>query len=166
MTLRPIQPADVDACAQLFATVFSNPPWNETWTPASALRRLADCAATPNFLGMLAEDTDGPVGFAFGYLQHYMDEKHYYLLELCVDTRRQRQGVGGALMTALHAQIQAAGANRIYTLTARDTAAQAFYEKAGFYVSPKNDPDGPPFFLMKYVRFCAGYVIPNADPCL
>ena len=137
MTIRDLQPTDVATCAQLFTEVFSSPPWNEAWTLESARRRLADCAATPHFMGVLAEDEGAVAGFAFGNLQHYMEEKHYYLLELCVDTRRQRQGVGGAIVTALTARIEAAGASRIYTLTARDTAAQKFYGKAGFYVSPK-----------------------------
>lgn len=137
MKIRSLLPADIPACAALFSKVFSNPPWNENWTPESARRRLADCAATPNFIGVLAEDEPDPMGFAVGYLQHYMDERHYFLLELCVDTQRQRQGIGSALLNELTTLIKAAGANRAYTLTARDTAAQAFYEKAGFYVSPK-----------------------------
>ncbi len=137
MTIRDVQPADVTTCARLFCEVFSNPPWNEDWTMETAHRRLADCAATPHFVGVLAEDGNDVAGFAFGNLQHYMHEQHYYLLELCVDTRRQRQGIGGVIMEALYTRIQEKGANRIYTLTARDTAAQAFYEKAGFYVSPK-----------------------------
>lgn len=137
MKIRSFLDADIPACATLFSALFSSPPWNENWTIETAHRRLADCAATPNFIGVLAEDAQGLAGFAVGYLQHYMNERHYFLLELCVDTRRQRQGVGSALMTELHSRIKEAGANRAYTLTARDTAAQKFYEKAGFYVSPK-----------------------------
>jgi aminoglycoside 6'-N-acetyltransferase I len=137
MKIRRLLSADIPTCATLFSAVFSNPPWNENWTTETAQRRLADCAATPNFIGVLAEDEQGPAGFAVGYLQHYMDERHYFLLELCVDTHRQRQGIGNALMTALNIRIKEAGANRAYTLTARDTAAQKFYEKAGYYVSPK-----------------------------
>lgn len=137
MTIRSLLPSDISTCATLFSAVFSAAPWHENWTNESAHRRLADCFATPNFIGVLAEDAQGTAGFAVGYLQHYMDERHYFLLELCIDTHRQRQGVGTALMSALTTRIKEAGANRAYTLTARDTAAQKFYEKAGFYVSPK-----------------------------
>ncbi len=137
MNIRSLLPADIPPCAALFSAVFSSPPWNENWTLENAHRRLADCAATPHFIGMIAENEQGPAGFAVGYLQHYMDERHYFLLELCVETSRQRQGVGGALMAALTTRLKEAGATRAYTLTARETAAQAFYEKASFYVSPK-----------------------------
>jgi len=137
MTIRSIVPADIPHCAQLFVDVFSNPPWSEHWTQASALQRLDDCACTPHFLGLLAEDERGLCGFAFGYSQHYLDEKHYYLLELCIDIARQRQGVGAALITTLKAKAAESGISRLYTLTARDTPAQDFYAKHGFYVSPK-----------------------------
>jgi aminoglycoside 6'-N-acetyltransferase I len=137
MTIRSLLPSDISTCATLFSTVFSAAPWHENWTNESARRRLDDCAATPNFIGVLAEDDKGTAGFAVGYLQHYMDERHYFLLELCIDTHRQRQDVGTTLMNALTTRIKEAGANRAYTLTARDTATQKFYEKAGFYVSPK-----------------------------
>ena len=137
MILRDLFPSDLAPCAALFASVFSAPPWNENWTPGNALRRLSECAATPGFLGVLMETDGAPAGFAVGYLQAYMDEKHYYLLELCVAPTLQRQGVGGALIDALGARLKEAGASRLYTLTARETPAQKFYEKAGFYVSPK-----------------------------
>jgi aminoglycoside 6'-N-acetyltransferase I len=137
MTIRTIIPADIPNCARLFTNVFSNPPWSEHWTQSSALQRLDDCAHTPHFLGFLAEDEHGLCGFAFGYSQHYLDEKHYYLLELCIDTARQRQGVGTALLAALKDKATESGISRLYTLTARDTPAQDFYAKHGFYVSPK-----------------------------
>jgi ribosomal protein S18 acetylase RimI-like enzyme len=137
MTIRAIATDDIPHCARLFTEVFCNPPWNEHWTQTSALRRLDDCARTPGFLGLLTEDERGLCGFVFGYSQHYLDEQHYYLLELCIDTARQRQGVGAALLTALKAKAAEAGISRLYTLTARDTPAQDFYTKNGFYVSPK-----------------------------
>ena len=137
MTTRNVEPADIERCAAVFASVFSAPPWSENWTPENSFQRLADCAATPGFIGLLVEDAHGVAAFAFGYLQRYMDEKHYNLLEFCVAPRAQRKGVGGALLRELEARLRAAGANRLCTLTARGTPAQSFYEKAGLYVSPK-----------------------------
>ena len=137
MTIRESTPADLSACARFFAEVFNAAPWDENWTEESSLQRLADCAATPNSLGMVAEDGNGIAALAFGYWQRYQEEKHYYLLEFCVANERQGEGIGKPLMETLHSRLQADGVNRIYTLTARETPAQDFYEKAGFYVSPK-----------------------------
>lgn len=83
------------------------------------------------------EDSPEIHGFAFGNIQYYGIEKHYYLWELCIRTDRQREGVGSRIMTALKERMQAEGVARIYTLTARDTPAHDFYQKLGYYTSPK-----------------------------
>ena len=137
MTLRESTSADLSDCARFFSTVFNAAPWNENWSMESSLERLSGCAVTPNFLGLVAEDETGIVALAIGYWQRYQDERHFYLLEFCVANERQGEGVGTLLLEALHARLQSDGVHRIYTLTARETPAQAFYEKRGFYVSPK-----------------------------
>ena len=137
MNLRECISADLPACARFFSKVFNAPPWEENWNEESSLQRLSDCANTPNFIGLVAEDDAGIAALAFGYWQRYQEEKHFLLLEFCVANERQREGIGTRLMEELHKRLQADGVGRIYTLTARDTPAQGFYEKAGFYVSPK-----------------------------
>lgn len=137
MKTREIHLTDIDQCAKLFVTVFSNPPWNETWSFETANKRLSDCANSPNFFGALIEDSDALQGFAFGNIQYYGPERHYYLLELCIRTDRQREGIGTMLMASLKERMQRDGVARIYTLTARDTPAHSFYEKLGYYTSSK-----------------------------
>ena len=137
LTIRPAVPADLTDCALFFAEVFNSPPWNEQWTKESAWERLSDCMSTPHFFGLIAEDGAEIVALAFGYSQRYQDEMHFQLLEFCVAGNRQGEGIGTALVEALHTRLQEAGMARIYTLTARDTPAQDFYLKRGFYISPK-----------------------------
>lgn len=137
ITIRETVPADWTDCARFFLEVFNAPPWSEAWTEDSALERLADCARTPKFLGLIAEDGAEILALAFGYSQRYQEELHYHLLEFCVANGRQREGIGGSLLAELHRRLQVSGVSRIYTLTARDTPGQAFYEKEGFYLSPK-----------------------------
>lgn len=137
MKIREISITDVDPCASLFVEIFSNPPWNETWSFEAAKKRLSDCANTPNFFGIMIEDFDQLHGFAFGNIQYYGIEKHYYLLELCIRTNRQREGIGSRILTFLKERMHKDGVSRIYTLTARDTPAHSFYEKLGYYTSSK-----------------------------
>lgn len=137
MKTREISLTDVDQCAKLFVAIFSNPPWNETWSFDTAKRRLSDCAHSPNFFGILMEDSDALHGFAFGNIQYYGMERHYYLLELCIRTDRQREGIGTQIMTSLRDRMKSEGVARIYTLTARDSPAHNFYEKLGYYTSRK-----------------------------
>lgn len=135
--IREFTATDLPACAVLLADVFNAPPWNESWDPESAGQRLGDLAATPNFVGLVAEDPSGIVALAFGHSQRYQNEWHFQLVELCVANHRQGEGIAKALVSKLHDRLQATGVHRIYILTARDTPAQAFYESSGFYVSPK-----------------------------
>ncbi len=137
MIIRDSTPADLPDCARFFSSVFNAEPWNESWSIESSLERLSGCVATPNFLGFVAEDESGIAALAIGYWQRYQDERHFYLLKFCVANERQDEGVGTLLLEALHDRLQSDGVHRIYTLTARETPAQEFYEKRGFYVSPK-----------------------------
>ena len=103
----------------------------------AAKKRLSDCANSAGFFGLLTEDAGEIQGFAFGNVQSYGVERHYYLLELCIRTDRQRKGIGSGLLAALKERMQKDGVSRIYTLTARETAAHEFYLKAGYYSSPR-----------------------------
>ncbi len=85
----------------------------------------------------MVEDLDGIHGFAFGNIQYYGIERHYYLLELCIRTDRQRAGIGTRILATLKEKMKKEGVARIYTLTARDTPAHDFYGKLGYYTSPK-----------------------------
>lgn len=137
MTIREITPHDIGACAALFVEVFASEPWNEAWSVDDATTRLSECASAPHFLGLVAE-ADGVIqGFAFGNKLRYMQERHYYLLELCIRTSAQGKGMGKLIMEALAEKLRGEGVARIYTLTARDTPPHRFYEKLGFYTSPK-----------------------------
>ena len=72
MKIREIKSPDIDPCANLFVTIFSNPPWNETWSFEGAKPRLSDCFHSANFFGLLMEDADGLHGFAFGNIQYFL----------------------------------------------------------------------------------------------
>jgi len=56
---------------------------------------------------------------------------------MCVATERQRHGVGTALLNALEEKLNNQGVEKLYLHTARDTSAQTFYQKNGFYVGSK-----------------------------
>jgi ribosomal protein S18 acetylase RimI-like enzyme len=124
-------------CAALFVKVFNNPPWNENWEVESVALRLDDCYRTPGFIGVAVRAESEIVGFAVGYIERWDKGQHFYLKEMCVATEQQNGGVGTALLLALEERLKAKGAEKLYLLTARDTSAQAFYEKRGFYVSPR-----------------------------
>ena len=56
---------------------------------------------------------------------------------MCVKTDIQRQGIGAKLIEYLERDLKQRDVGKIYLLTARDTLAETFYKKAGFYASSK-----------------------------
>jgi aminoglycoside 6'-N-acetyltransferase I len=122
---------DLDACALLYVETFNAPPWSESWRVEDATQRLADFLATPRAHGVRLSAPDGEIlGFALGHLERSGAEDHFLLQEMCVRTTRQRQGYGTALLEALASRMP--DVRHWYLLTARDTAAAAFYETNGF----------------------------------
>lgn len=59
------------------------------------------------------------------------------LSEMCVSAEYQGQGVGKGLLGRLEADLKAQGVGKVYLLTAREGAAEAFYHACGFYTSEK-----------------------------
>ncbi|ESA36363.1 gnat family acetyltransferase [Leptolyngbya sp. Heron Island J] len=137
MHLQPIQSGHLRECSNLFVSVFSNPPWNETWKQEVALRRLKDCYNTPGSYGIVAIAENKIFGFAIGYAEAWHTDKHFYLKEMCVQSTNQRSGIGTQIMDVLHQDLASKGISMIYLLTMRDSPAAAFYEKCGFSNHPK-----------------------------
>lgn len=137
MNIEAIERDHLLQCADLFVAVFKEAPWNEQWDPGIALMRLTEIYHTPGAYGVLASDLTGMIGFALGYVEQWNQQKHFYLKEMCVQAQRQRSGVGTAMIDVLERQLAQRGVSRIYLLTARESGAEAFYRRCGFYVSPK-----------------------------
>lgn len=128
--------AHVDPTARLYTAVFNGAPWNDWWTLATARKRLTDARDTPGFLGYACFE-EALVGFVLGYCEQWFDGAHFYLKEICVDTDRQRAGIGTRLLQHLECALTMMGVSRVYLLTMRDGPAARFYAKNGYYSSPK-----------------------------
>ena len=137
--LQRIEQEDLANLAELFVRVFNHPPWNEDWSVEPVLARLTEIVNTPGFYGVTASilDADQRVGFVMGYAESWNHQKHFYIKEMCVETHLQGQGIGTMLMERLEKDLVQADISKLYLLTARDSSAESFYRKCGFYVSPK-----------------------------
>ena len=128
--LTPFSEDDLQAAAQLFVRVFNAPPWNDAWTPATARKRLADLLATPGSAGVCLRRDGSLIAFAPGHCEQWSSGRHFLLKQMCVDTGLQRQGHGGALLTALVEGLD--DVEQVYLLTASTSAASGFYQGKGF----------------------------------
>jgi len=133
---RPFEAQDLDACIEIYLETFASPPWNESWDPVVVRARLDQIVRTPGFFGAILGAGE-PEGFALGFSEPWHEGSHFYLKEMCVRPTLQRRGHGSALMEYLTSQLVSRDIRRIYLLTARGDLSQAFYSKAGFYISPK-----------------------------
>ncbi len=80
---------------------------------------------------------DKLAGFALGFLEPWHDGYHFYLKEMCIHADFQRQGIGTQLMKSLTEFLKRSNTKKMYLLTARGDLSESFYEKMGFYTSPK-----------------------------
>jgi aminoglycoside 6'-N-acetyltransferase I len=125
------------SCAALYAAVFSAPPWNELWTESAANIRLQETFATPGFIGLGCYVDDQLQGFAIGQCEEWLNNKQFYLKEMCVNTTMQGKGIGKKLLLKLKEVLQQQSVSKIYLLTMRDSPAQHFYAAQGFISSDK-----------------------------
>ena len=137
MNFNSIERDNLSECVGLFISVFNNLPWNESWDAEAASEQLDDCYGTPGFYGLIAKTDDEVVGFALGFIRRWDKSRHFHLKEMCIVSEKQRDGIGTALLHELEEQLKNQGVAKLTLDTARDTPAQAFYEKNGFGVSSK-----------------------------
>ncbi len=136
MPPRRLEHCDLEACAALFAQVFSAEPWDEPWRFDGALARLVHFHESPGFLGMLTLNDRGEAeGFVLGNLEPYLECQLFYLREMCVDSRRQGQGIGLALYRALERELASRDVRAVYLATDRSIPAAGFYQRLGFRCS-------------------------------
>lgn len=117
--------------------VFNHEPWGEAWTPETARAYLRDLRDTPRSLGVVAEVEGSVVGFVLGHTEQRDAGAQFYLAEMCVLPESRGQGVGRRLLARLEAVLSAQGVGKVYLLSARGGAAEAFYHACGFYTSEK-----------------------------
>ncbi len=119
-------------CARLYAAIFNRAPWKGKWTAKTAGKHIQECLQDPNFRGLIALHDSALVGFAYGLIQQWESERHFYLKEMCVDSRKQRGGVGTRLLRQLMKTLRGEKVRQISLGTERETPAERFYLRLGF----------------------------------
>ncbi len=122
----------LDACAQLYAAVFSSEPWNAPWTETNARDRLQEILDTPGFLGLIVEGEGQLLGFVMGCLMRAVRGRIFYLHEMCVAVEAQRGGLGSALLDRLHERLVREDVSKVFLLTMKGSPAEAFYLKNAY----------------------------------
>ncbi|UOQ83442.1 GNAT family N-acetyltransferase [Gracilibacillus salinarum] len=129
---------NMEECTLLYKAVFNAEPWNDGWEYKDAKERLTDIFSNRKFLGIgIYDDDQKLIGFLLGHIERWLTSNHFYLNEMCVKTELQSNGIGSRLLSEFEITCKEHNISRIYLLTAREGQAEAFYNKNGFYKSPK-----------------------------
>lgn len=137
MKLQLMRSDHLSDCARLYAAVFNRAPWKGKWTTKTAAKHIQECLQDPNFRGLVAIEESEPIGFAYGLVQQWENDRHFYLKEMCVNSIQQRGGVGTRLLTHLIEKLRAENVRQISLGTGRGTPAESFYLWLGFEPDPK-----------------------------
>ncbi len=133
MEIRPVQEEDLSRCAQLYAEIFSSPPYHEDWTYEKALARLREFWSTCSRSCFVAEQRGLVVGFAFCSYHTWWFGKVMRIEELGVDFRLQRHGIGTTLLErCVVVGREAEGIQAVEVVTPRTAPALEFYSSHGF----------------------------------
>jgi len=138
MKIRKIREDDVLQLADLFVSVFNEPPWSQDWKKEWAHERLSIIFNSYRFYGCLAEEDDQPVAAVLSRLGSFKGELELEIMENFVMREEQRKGVGAALLNELRSYAKADGIQCFVLQTGRDTFAKQFYLKYGFKAHEDN----------------------------
>ena len=133
MELRRLTGEDRGTVTRLFTDVFTNEPWNDDWSDREQLDAyIRDLTGQSYSLTLGYFDGDVLTALAMGYIKHWYSGTEYIINELCVDRKRQGQGIGSSFLKAIEEYLSENGISQIFLLTDRNVPAYQFYLKNGF----------------------------------
>lgn len=131
--LKRLEIQDIEIIKAFFAGVFTKEPWNDDWSDENQLDSyIVDLIGNPNSLtfGFYCDQT--LVGLAMGNMKHWYTGTEYCIDEFCIQTERQRAGLGKLFLEAVEAYLLKREIHMIFLQTDRDVPAYSFYLKNGF----------------------------------
>lgn len=131
---RRLDEEDLPIARELFASVFTGPPWNDDWSdPAQLNAYIQDLTRQSNSLAFGLFQGSVLVGLSMGRVKHWYTGTEYCIDELCVRTGCQGQGLGSFFLGEIERACRELGMTHIFLLTDKDVPAYGFYRKQGFY---------------------------------
>lgn len=131
-TIRPVEEADLSACAEIFAAVFAVPPYTDRWDPGDAESKLRKLRSIDPDCCLCADEAGQVLGALFARRDRWWIGDCLIVEELFVEMRHQDRGVGTALMEAIEAKARAEGAVGLWLTSNNRAPALRFYERRGF----------------------------------
>lgn len=132
--LKRLDESAAPAIQALFASVFTQPPWNDDWSDQAQLTAyIHDLTGQDNSLTFGLYEGEDLVGLSMGHIKHWYTGTEYCIDELCIRTGLQGRGLGRVFVEEIENACRELGLTHLFLLTDRDVPAYGFYKKMGFY---------------------------------
>ncbi|MBP3649924.1 MAG: GNAT family N-acetyltransferase [Clostridia bacterium] len=132
MTIRPMESADLAACADILMSVYNNELWQCRWSKDAAMEYLSDLFQARKFVGYVALQQDEIVGSIFAREKVWWNNSEVFVEEMFVKPECQRMGCGSHLLQQVELYVIQHGLAGITLSTNRYAPAPQFYRKHGF----------------------------------
>ena len=132
MTIRPMESADLAACADILMSVYNNELWQCRWTADAALEYLSDLFQARKFVGYVALQQDEIVGSIFAREKVWWNNSEVFVEEMFVKPKFQKMGYGSMLLKEIEGYVAEKGLAGITLSTNKYAPAPLFYRKNGF----------------------------------
>ena len=132
ITIKNMTKDNIADYAGLFMSVFNLPPWNDSWSEKTAMRRISEMMSSETFIGKAAYIDNAPVGIIMGQSEQGDVSMQFHLSEFCVKTTLQNKGIGTLLMNELTAELKSQEITHIYLITSHGEKTEGFCLRRGF----------------------------------
>lgn len=126
---KEISRLQLEEMADLYMETFNATPWMDKWTKETALKRMEEMFALPDFYGICAYLDGGLCGMIFGNSELYFDGVNFNIKEFCVKRNMQRGGLGTRIFVEFEERLKGMGIKEIILLTSKGQATEGFYLK-------------------------------------
>jgi aminoglycoside 6'-N-acetyltransferase I len=130
--IRALTDEDLPAVSKLFRDVFSEPPWNEKWSPKDSDDQIRKMYDAPERVALASLDGERIVGVLLGTTD--AKDRFLRIRELLVDKGFRRCGHGSALVNEAISSLPQMARIGVTAVTKVDTPAYHFYKLHGFEV--------------------------------
>jgi aminoglycoside 6'-N-acetyltransferase I len=126
-----VAPENVPLFAELYATVFNAPPWQDGWSIPAAAERLQALAAAPRFQAVGAYQGSTAIGLVLGSGERWVKGWVLHLREMFIAPGHQRSGIGRALLAEFERSLAGKYVG-VYLQTGGTVPAKDFYARCGY----------------------------------
>lgn len=132
--IREIKREDFDEAVQLYITVFSSEPWNDSLTVNQVEQYFNQLYKMNTFLGylLIESETERIIGTCLGYEAFWFKGSYFFIDSFYISNQYQGKKLGQLFMNHLEAAIKEKEIPAINLRTGKDYPAAHFYKQQDF----------------------------------